>query len=258
MSRKRTWLVLVGVAVVGIASFGAGAGEEREETVTLDQVPLEVKATILAEAAGGEIREIERETKDGKTVYEAEFVLDGREVEIKVAPDGTLLDRAVEGEDDDDEGVRAEDVPAAARAALRKLAGGARILKVEREREEGVEVYEAEWRDKGTKHEAAVTADGTLIEMEESVRLSDLPLAVRAAVAKHFPRNVRAEVAKKTIIVYEIEARVDGEEKELYVFPTGRVDEGAGQEDEGDEDGEDAARYDEDGPEEIMGGELIG
>lgn len=76
---------------------------QNEEQVTLDQVPQAVKATILAEAEGGTIKEIERETKNGKTVYEADVILSGKEVEIKVASDGTLLAKEVEDADDDDD-----------------------------------------------------------------------------------------------------------------------------------------------------------
>ena len=47
--------------------------------------------------------QIEKETKGERTVFEAEFVKDGKEIEIKVAPDGTLLKRKVEREDDDED-----------------------------------------------------------------------------------------------------------------------------------------------------------
>ncbi|NQT87413.1 PepSY-like domain-containing protein [bacterium] len=70
--------------------------DDDEEAVSIDQVPAAVKATILKEAAGAKIEEIEKETKGGKTVYEAEFVVGGKEVEIEVAPDGKLLKREVD------------------------------------------------------------------------------------------------------------------------------------------------------------------
>jgi uncharacterized membrane protein YkoI len=237
MFRKTALLPLSGLVVIALVSLGAWAGDEQEEKVTLDQVPAAVKATILAEAAGAKIKEIERETKDGEIIYEAEFMVDGEKVEIAIAPDGTLLSREIEGDDEDDEdddhGLRPEDVPAPARAALRKLADGAKILKVEREQEHGAVLYEAEWMVKGTKHEAAVTEDGALVEMEEVVRLADLPPAVRAAMAKHFPPNAKVQVEKKMIVVYEVAGRVDGKEKEILVFPTGRVQEGEGDDDDG-------------------------
>lgn len=77
--------------------------DEDEEQVSIDEVPAAVKATILEEAQGGTIKEIERETEDGKTVYEAEVIINGEEVEIEVAADGTLLSKKVEDADDDDD-----------------------------------------------------------------------------------------------------------------------------------------------------------
>lgn len=77
--------------------------DEDEEEVLINQVPAAVKATILEEAQGGTIKEIERETKDGKTIYEAEVIINGEEVEIEVAADGTLLSKKVEDADDEDD-----------------------------------------------------------------------------------------------------------------------------------------------------------
>ena len=76
---------------------------EQERDVTIDEVPAAVKATILKEAGDNEIEEIEEETKNGVTTYEAEWHEGGKEIEIKVAPDGKLLAREVEDEDDDDD-----------------------------------------------------------------------------------------------------------------------------------------------------------
>ena len=232
MKTSKVLRPLIGLGVVGVMAFGVWAGNADEQEVTLDQVPPAVKATILKEAAGAKITEIERETEHGETVYEAEFSRNGREIEIKVAPDGTLLGREVEHEGDDEDDITVDQIPAPARKALQQLAGGAEIVKAEREKEHGVLVYEAEWVANGTKHEAAVTADGAVIEIEEIVPVEKAPAAVRAAIAKHFPANVKVTVEKKMIVVYEVEARIDGREKELLVFPTERVHE----EDDDDED----------------------
>lgn len=77
--------------------------DEDEEQVSIDQVPTAVKTTILKEAKGGTIKKIERETEDGKTIYEAEAIINGQEVEIKVAADGKLLSKKVEDADDEDD-----------------------------------------------------------------------------------------------------------------------------------------------------------
>ena len=74
--------------------------DEDEEEVSLDEVPKAVRATILKEANGAKIEEVVKEIEDGQTIYEAEFVVNGQEVEIEVAPDGTLLEREIEEDDD--------------------------------------------------------------------------------------------------------------------------------------------------------------
>jgi len=116
------WIVLGVVVVVGAAVsapfvFGRGhegaqpvkQEKEDERNVSIDAVPEAVKATILKEAGDNKITEIEEETKHGTTIYEAEWRVDGKEVEIKVAADGTLLKKEIEdedeheGDDDDDD-----------------------------------------------------------------------------------------------------------------------------------------------------------
>ena len=70
--------------------------EKDEQKVSIDQVPPVVKATILSQAGSGTVEEIEQETKDGKTVYGADLVIDGKKFEIKVSSDGKLLDKQAE------------------------------------------------------------------------------------------------------------------------------------------------------------------
>lgn len=242
--RTSTRILLgIGLGLAGGLVFTVRAQNMDEQEVTLDQVPAAVRATILNEAAGAEIKELERETENGRTIYEAEFLLNGAEVEIKIAPDGTLLAREIEDEDDEDD-LAIGQVPQPARAALLRLAGSAQIIKAERETENGIVVYEAAWVANGTRHEAAVTEDGTLLETEEIIPATRVPAAVREAIATHFGADAKVVVEMKMIVVYEVEAEIDGEHEELLVLPTGRVIEGPDDDDEGD-DGEDEDEDDE-------------
>lgn len=93
-------IVCLALCIGAVATKQALDGEKE---VTIDQVPAAVKATLLAEAKGATIQEIEMETKDGKTVYEAEVIIDGWEVDIVVASDGTLLGKETEDDDGDDD-----------------------------------------------------------------------------------------------------------------------------------------------------------
>lgn len=78
------------VFAITVAPATALAGEE----VPFDSLPAPVKATVQREVKNGQILEIERETKQGKLLYEIDF-RDANAVkwEIDVAPDGTLLSR---------------------------------------------------------------------------------------------------------------------------------------------------------------------
>lgn len=74
-------------------------------------LPKAVARTLAKLAGDARIREIEREEihavikfvklKKPLVVYEAEFVRNGKEIEVRIAPDGTLLAREVEDDDDD-------------------------------------------------------------------------------------------------------------------------------------------------------------
>lgn len=182
---KKHWKLVVLLIVAGLAlCVGAVVTKqaaEREQEVTIEQVPQAVKATILAEAKGQAVEEIDMETEDGQIVYEADVIIDGKEVEIRVAADGTLISTKVEedddeGDDDEDEGDDDEDedeaevslseVPEAVKATILKEAGGAEIEEVVKETEDGREVYEAEFVANGQEVEIEVAADGSLLERE--------------------------------------------------------------------------------------------
>ena len=170
---KKHWkpFSLIVMVFAGLAlSIGAVALKktaEQEKEVSIDQVPDAVKATILAQ--GGTIKEIEMETKNGQTVYEADVIIDGQKIEVKVAADGTLLGKKVDDDDDEDEDeqeVSLNEVPEVVKATILKEADGAEIGEVVKETEDGQIVYEAEFVINGQEVEIEVAADGTLLEKE--------------------------------------------------------------------------------------------
>jgi len=64
--------------------------------VTLDQLPAPVRTTVERETKGGQITDIERDTEHGQSIFEVEFVLDGKEYELDIAADGQLLERRLD------------------------------------------------------------------------------------------------------------------------------------------------------------------
>jgi hypothetical protein len=97
MSRRAPWAVgcvgLASAAALGIAA-GAARGEGVESTsrtVELEQVPEAARRTLVGHAGQNQIRELEEKVIDGKTVYEIELLVEGKETEVVVAANGDLV-----------------------------------------------------------------------------------------------------------------------------------------------------------------------
>lgn len=228
MKSSRKTYALAGFGVLFTLAFAAWAAMGDEEQVTLDQVPAAVRSTILREASGAEIREIELETEGAKTFYEAEFVLDGKTFEVTVASDGTLLKRGEEQEESQPEEqereVKEAEVPAPALAALEKLAGGATITEFAEEIEHGCKFYEGSWKTPaGGNVDALVTSAGDLVEIEEQVSLDQVPAKVLAEVRKLSRPDARLFCEKKTMILYEVKFQEDDKRYEILYTPDGRT-----------------------------------
>ena len=159
------------------ASYSAEK-EEDEQKVTLDQTPSAVQETIKRETAGGSIQEIEKETEDGKTVFEAEFNKDGKEFELTVAEDGKVLGVEEEGKNDDDDEdedeaeeneqtVTLDQTPVAVQETINRETAGGSIKEIEKEIEKGKTVYEAEFIRNGETYELTVAEDGKVLGMKE-------------------------------------------------------------------------------------------
>jgi hypothetical protein len=80
-----------------------GRGDQGEQKVAIDQVPPAVKATIEQESKGGVVKDIEKLRQDGKTVFGADIVMNGKEQETLIAEDGKVIKREAKGKDDDDD-----------------------------------------------------------------------------------------------------------------------------------------------------------
>jgi uncharacterized membrane protein YkoI len=180
MLRKHWKLSSVVVVVLAglTLSIGALAGRqnaEAEKKTALDQVPEAVKATLLSQ--GGTIEEIEVETENGRTIYEADVTVGGQKMEMKVAADGSLIGQEADDDEGDNENQEKEDedetplsidqVPAPVKATLLREAQGGTIKEIEREDEDGQIVYGAEIVINGQEFDLKIAPDtGNLISKE--------------------------------------------------------------------------------------------
>jgi hypothetical protein len=76
---------------------------EKERTVSLDDIPEAARKTILRHAGRHPVREVEIQSSADGNYYEAEWVENGREREIAVAPDGSVVSHGDEENDEEEE-----------------------------------------------------------------------------------------------------------------------------------------------------------
>ncbi len=81
----------------------ANDDEADEVKVPIDQLPPAVRATLTRESAGAAtgIKEADKEMDHAKAVYEADAIIAGKNYEIKVGEDGTLLSKTLDNEADE-------------------------------------------------------------------------------------------------------------------------------------------------------------
>ena len=114
-------------------------------------------------------------------------------------------------------------VPAAALATLKKLAGRAKITEFAEEIEHGHTFYEGSWKARsGAKTDVLVTKTGDLVEIERQVGARQVPAAVRKAARKAAGKGPDLAFEKKTMILYEVKFQKGNSRHELLVTPDGR------------------------------------
>ena len=98
--------------------------------------------------------------------------------------------------EEEDKPVKFADLPAAVAKAIKAAAGDAKLGKVALGDEDGTPAYETTWQAGGHKHEIAVARDGTVLSLEEIIKLDEAPEAVRVAIAREAGGNKVLEVEK--------------------------------------------------------------
>jgi hypothetical protein len=155
---------IVMLSLIGTSALAMGA------ELKLSDCPVAVQKTLQREANGAEINEVEKEIEDEKTIYEASVTIDEKEYEITVGEDGTLIEKALEKEDDEDDDEKGEesevklaDCPVAVQKTLKRESNCADIEEVDKETKDGKAIYEVDVKIDGKNYEIRVTEDGILI-----------------------------------------------------------------------------------------------
>lgn len=125
--------------------------------------------------------------------------------------------------------MKLEALPAAVQKTVREQSQGATIKDISQETEHGKTVYEIELTAAGRKKDFLVGADGTLLDAELEVSLSDLPAAVRASLERSAAQGqillVESVTKDGKLKYYEAQVKIGGRQREIKVAPDGgRVD----------------------------------
>src|SRR5436305_2836084 len=85
--------VLMSLSVTVAVRADEGGKEENEKKLAFADVPAAVRKTLKREANGAAIKSVDLEKVDGKTVYEADVIIDGTNYEILVNKSGLLISK---------------------------------------------------------------------------------------------------------------------------------------------------------------------
>ncbi len=183
----RTFPKLVSLTVAMVAGMASAAWSNHDAAIKLKDCPEAVQQTLKREATGGSIEEVEKKSEGDQVHYAAEIEIGDEDYDLEVLPNGTLLKKVLQVDDEDEDqnedqddgeeqdeedahqgegekGVKLEDCPTAVRKTLNREATGGSIEEIERKRDGDRVVYEAEIEIGGKDYEAEVLADGTLVK----------------------------------------------------------------------------------------------
>jgi hypothetical protein len=142
--------------------------DDKAKKITLDQAPKAVQDAIKARFPGAEVTSVEKETEDGKVVYDVELKHQGRKYEMDIQEDGTVIE--IEKE------IALKDVPEAVTKAVEAKFPKAKIKEVMevnkvKGKDEKPEHYEVtiETADKKTE-EVIVSLDGKSVKTEAEAK----------------------------------------------------------------------------------------
>jgi hypothetical protein len=157
------WAVGVG-AVLLLQHAAVLARDGKDKKVPLDRVPKAIRDAIDGRFPGATVRSVEKETDDGKVVFDVELTHRGRKYEMDILENGTVVE--IEKE------VAPADVPAAVRQAVKAKFPQATIQEVMevnkvQGKEEKPQHYEVTIQAPGQKtQEVIVSLDGKSIRRE--------------------------------------------------------------------------------------------
>ena len=122
--------------------------------------------------------------------------------------------------------IKRSDLPPAVEKTVAAQSEGATIKGFSTEKEKGQTLYEVEMTVSGHSKDVSMTADGSIVEVEEQVAIDSLPAAVKdglqAKAGKGKLVKVESIVKHGKLVAYEAQVMTDGKRSEVQVGPDGK------------------------------------
>jgi len=122
--------------------------------------------------------------------------------------------------------INRSDLPPAVEKTVAAQSAGATIRGFSTEKENGQTLYEVEMTFNGHSKDVSMTADGSVVEIEEQVALDSLSPEVKAGLLAKAGKGkilkVESLTKKDKLVAYEAKVETDGKKSEIQVGPDGK------------------------------------
>ncbi|HWN94605.1 MAG TPA: PepSY-like domain-containing protein [Methylomirabilota bacterium] len=230
---------LIGISAACALIVGTGATQVRADKVPLTQLPEPVQQAIKLHSQGETLEHVERESRDGQTVYQAEFKRDGLNRRVVFGANGTVVDRGSADLFTKEPSMTVNALPAAVQKTVSEQQAGREIADIDKEMWNGKDVYEVEFKEKGVNSRIHIASDGSMVVDKDNDRntdnrrisyrgtqLSETPAAVQASVKRVVSNAEIEDVDRETRngrTVYDVEVKQEGLNRHLKIAEDGSV-----------------------------------
>jgi hypothetical protein len=122
--------------------------------------------------------------------------------------------------------IKRSDLPPAVEKTVAAQSAGATIREFSTEKENGQTLYEVEMTVNGHSKDISMTADGSIVEIEEQVAMdslsSDVKAGLQAKAGKGTILKVESLTKKCKLVAYEAKVETNGKKSEIQVGPDGK------------------------------------
>jgi len=122
--------------------------------------------------------------------------------------------------------IKRSDLPPAVEKTVAAQSAGATIRGFSTEKEKGQILYEVEMTVNGHSKDISMTADGSIVEIEEQVALDSLSPEVKAGLQAKAGKGkilkVESLTKKEKLVAYEAQVETNGKKSEVQVGPDGK------------------------------------